>query len=879
MMKIVAALALALLGVPAHAQTIPSLRGFASSQLTVPAPPVPCVPAWLPLCPGGVNPNMAADFVDGFYYGSTSDASFSAWLSDSSVSGTFTRPYAGTYWGSNGLLDTASVNVPRFEVDYLGHPQGLLMEPFFDTHFLWSQQFQNAAWSGVGVAMTDNSVTAPDGTTTGSLMTGTGSGSAPHVIGQTFSQTAFAAAVFARPGTTPYVQVSITNGDSGAWAQAICDLTQGGITEYGVGASPDGPTIAGMRCPPAPDYADGWHRPHLYYQSEVQTGTISPSFGYASAPYGNTYLSNGAVNATAGETLYLWGASGLNPGSHGTPAVTSYVSTTTAPANGGGDDFVLSPSWLTVPMTFAVGYGVEQRLPGGFPASGYYGTGLDSFDIFNPPLTVANHYPSNESTPDSATTLAPGVNGDAVRFDSTIINLSNNGNANAVSPTGPAATAPTHLSIDSYEGNNLGSGAGPIGHVRSTSGWASGLTDASLLALSHPQDGYVPSVASVIISGDTNWDGYPGMDVQPGGCLLADWDRYGGPDQGTLPSQTYYATVGSPTGHWSVPAAAISNANPDLDTGFYQWTTTSPGNAVGFGNPQTHSGGHVAGALSIMTASINTSTCAATFGTPHSIPDAPFFTGSGPSGTVSGDFTVGHPVQVQPGLWQQALYGYLTADDANTSLGLIFCAGDPTVPSCWGGFIVIANGDDYNPVHDFSEANIVVDPWGNDQVFARDDATVNGANALWRVTCPAGLDPRTLANWKPATWLAFNGEVGMPDVISLGDPVLMWNRAPLSNPNGVVIGYGTAAHGGVPWLFPSFFAAATFLPANLTGPTYWYSQSAVYTDNTIVTALAHDGLSGGNGTEIDLVLSTAGINPSMAFANPANSMYVAVGSM
>ena len=96
MMKIVAALALALLGVPAHAQTIPSLRGFASSQLTVPAPPVPCVPAWLPLCPGGVNPNMAADFVDGFYYGSTSDASFSAWLSDSSVSGTFTRPYAGT---------------------------------------------------------------------------------------------------------------------------------------------------------------------------------------------------------------------------------------------------------------------------------------------------------------------------------------------------------------------------------------------------------------------------------------------------------------------------------------------------------------------------------------------------------------------------------------------------------------------------------------------------------------------------------------------------------------------------------------------------------------------------------------------------------------
>lgn len=85
---------------------------------------------------------------------------------------TFTRASTGTYLDSDGLLKTASTNVPRIEYDANGNRKGLLIEEARTNLLRYSEDFTQAIWlkinTGTGVlpVVTANNAEAPDGTLT-----------------------------------------------------------------------------------------------------------------------------------------------------------------------------------------------------------------------------------------------------------------------------------------------------------------------------------------------------------------------------------------------------------------------------------------------------------------------------------------------------------------------------------------------------------------------------------------------------------------------------------------------------------------------------------------------------------------------------------------
>ena len=123
---------------------------------------------------GGFIPGLITDFEAEYYRTKTGIKSFSDTI-------THTRASTATYVDSNGVLQTADVNVPR-----VGHHvwngsawgnEGLLGESEARTNLLtYSSEFDNAAWvkSDFG-GVTANQATAPDGTTSADLVNLSGS--------------------------------------------------------------------------------------------------------------------------------------------------------------------------------------------------------------------------------------------------------------------------------------------------------------------------------------------------------------------------------------------------------------------------------------------------------------------------------------------------------------------------------------------------------------------------------------------------------------------------------------------------------------------------------------------------------------------------------
>jgi len=88
---------------------------------------------------------------------------------------TFTRSTTGTYYNSNGVLSTATINTPRFDYNPVTKvPLGLLIEQSSTNTVLYSQDYSNIIWLKTQSTNTPNTVTAPDGTLTGSTMTAAG---------------------------------------------------------------------------------------------------------------------------------------------------------------------------------------------------------------------------------------------------------------------------------------------------------------------------------------------------------------------------------------------------------------------------------------------------------------------------------------------------------------------------------------------------------------------------------------------------------------------------------------------------------------------------------------------------------------------------------
>ena len=80
---------------------------------------------------------------------------------------TFSRSTTGTYVDSNGIIQTAAIDAPRFDHDpTTGESLGLLIEESRTNEFPYSEDFTNSSWTNVNTSVTLNAATAPDNTLT-----------------------------------------------------------------------------------------------------------------------------------------------------------------------------------------------------------------------------------------------------------------------------------------------------------------------------------------------------------------------------------------------------------------------------------------------------------------------------------------------------------------------------------------------------------------------------------------------------------------------------------------------------------------------------------------------------------------------------------------
>lgn len=180
----------------------------------------------------------------------------------------FTRTTAGTFVGSDGLiqLTPASVNL-----------------------FTQTQQFDNAAWTKNATTVTANSTVAPDGTSTADTLTATAT-TAVHNVQQTAggSGSVLTLSIYAKAGTSNFVQMwhGIT-----VQTYANFNLSTGVVGTVGTDATASITSVG-----------NGWYRCSMTF-TPSSAGTIRIALvTSATAAYNESWTAAGT------ESLFIWGA-------------------------------------------------------------------------------------------------------------------------------------------------------------------------------------------------------------------------------------------------------------------------------------------------------------------------------------------------------------------------------------------------------------------------------------------------------------------------------------------------------------------------------------------------------------------------------------------
>jgi hypothetical protein len=232
---------------------------------------------------------------------------------------TFTRASTGTFVGSNGLIQTAASGAARFDHNpATGESLGLLVEEARTNRALYSEQFDNAAWSKLNTTIGANAVASPDGTLTADTFVESTDGSnQQHYINQSYSVTSgtsYTYTVFAKYVSRQWL---VLTGNRNNW-QAYFDIQNGVVGNKGSLVSSSSITAL----------ANGWYRCSV---TVVADSTISVAFQiYAATANGTTrtpvYIGTGA------NAFYIWGFQ-LETGSFLTSYIPTVASTVTRAAD------------------------------------------------------------------------------------------------------------------------------------------------------------------------------------------------------------------------------------------------------------------------------------------------------------------------------------------------------------------------------------------------------------------------------------------------------------------------------------------------------------------------------------------------------------------
>jgi hypothetical protein len=240
---------------------------------------------------------------------------------------TFSRAdNTATRVGNNGLIETVSENVARFDFDPLTLAcNGLLIESERANLLLQSENFGAVNWSRADTSFSENVAVAPNGQTTADLLTEGTAGTAITTQTVSSSGPTVAYSLYIKAGTATWVRLQITSGANAIrlWFNASTGAI-GNTSVAGTGVFVSCTFEA---------YANGWYRLEL-------VGTI-PSVTIFNATI-NSSPSNGSPSRVNNASYYPWGAQ-LEVGSE----ATSYIPTTTTSLTRNADVATITGSNFT----------------------------------------------------------------------------------------------------------------------------------------------------------------------------------------------------------------------------------------------------------------------------------------------------------------------------------------------------------------------------------------------------------------------------------------------------------------------------------------------------------------------------------------------------
>jgi hypothetical protein len=219
----------------------------------------------------------------------------------------FTRGSTGTFVGSNGLIQTAAINEPRFDHTSAGVCRGLLIEESRTN--LVTQSGDASLWPNSNGTVTNNgSTTAPDGSSNGFLG---GIGTASLITPATSSITGLhTASVFLKRNNTDWARLQVAQGSFAHAVNFWVNLATGAAGTLAVAAGT--PTSLSAQVTP---FGNSWYRVSIT-ASYPATASLSLTVTSATADNSTTRVS--------GSVYEVWGGQ-IEAGSF----ATSYIPTTT----------------------------------------------------------------------------------------------------------------------------------------------------------------------------------------------------------------------------------------------------------------------------------------------------------------------------------------------------------------------------------------------------------------------------------------------------------------------------------------------------------------------------------------------------------------------
>lgn len=256
---------------------------------------------------------------------------------------TFTRSSTATFVGSNGFIQTAAINTPRFDYDPVTlEAEGLLIEEARTNLVRYSQAFnETSVWAYGTNSITPDTVASPDGNTNADTFTATstGVGFARQTITIAASAT-YTATCFFKKGSVNFANITCISGSDGN--RYWFNLNSGAVASTAVVGA--GYTNVSAKIE---TYGDGWYRCSMTFTNTANTSlNLFVLFTDADA----------SLTLTSGNTGYLWGAqleAGAFPTSY-IPTVASQVTRTADVPSMTGTNF---SSWYAGPQgTFVCGF-------------------------------------------------------------------------------------------------------------------------------------------------------------------------------------------------------------------------------------------------------------------------------------------------------------------------------------------------------------------------------------------------------------------------------------------------------------------------------------------------------------------------------------------